>query len=388
MNHRNPLQNVVLVAASNSEQARSLGQCSETTILSHCINDLFEQTNLSHRDIDGLNVYTARTALKPREAAQMFGPQPRWVGNEFMGIAALIEAASAIACGQASAVVIGSAQCGEYSQRSATAPWTRPQHEFTESYGLYTAVEFALCAQRHMHLYGTPQEALATVAANIRSNGNLHPQACFYGRGPVSAQDVLDSRMVATPFHLLDCCITSEGAAALMLMHADKAQALGLAGVRILGAATDRMGMAYTRAPVWDNYGHVGQRAGRIAFQQAGLTPDDIDVLELYDPFSFEVIRQLEVLGFCPLGEGGNFVLDGHTALGGSHPVSSNGGLLAFSHAGTVQMLQKVIAAYEQLRGLAPIDLRVANAETAIATNGGAGALFCDVLLLGSEVVS
>jgi acetyl-CoA acetyltransferase len=111
----------------------------------------------------------------------------------------------------------------------------------------------------------------------------------------------------------------------------------------------------------------------------------DVDVAELYNPFSFEIIRQLEAMGFCKPGEGGDFVRDGRISLGGELPVATNGGLLSFSHAGLAQLRQNPIAAVQQLRGELPKELTVPGAEVAITSNGGAGALFCDVLLLGRE---
>ncbi len=136
-------------------------------------------------------------------------------------------------------------------------------------------------------------------------------------------------------------------------------------------------------APVWDGYGQVGQRAAHKAFEQAGLGPSDVDVCEFYDPFSFEIIRQFEAFGFCKPGEGGDFVMDGRIRIDGEFPVATNGGLLSFSHAGLAQLLQKVISAVHQLQGRCLEELRVPDAEVAIATNGGAGALFCDVILVG-----
>jgi acetyl-CoA acetyltransferase len=117
----------------------------------------------------------------------------------------------------------------------------------------------------------------------------------------------------------------------------------------------------------------------------AGLTPDDVDVAELYDPFSFEIIRQLETFGFCPEGEGGAFVNEGNIAPDGRLPVTTDGGTMSFSHAGvSAQQLQRVIRAAQQLRGSCATR-QVEGAEVAMSSNGGAGALFCDVLLLGRE---
>ena len=121
------------------------------------------------------------------------------------------------------------------------------------------------------------------------------------------------------------------------------------------------------------------------AFRTAGLGPSDVDVAELYDPFSFEIIRQMEALGFCPLGEGGPFVEEGNIAPDGAIPITTDGGTMSFSHAGiNAQQLQRVIRAVQQLRGECPT-VQVPGAEVAICTNGGSGALFTDVMLLGSS---
>jgi acetyl-CoA acetyltransferase len=116
----------------------------------------------------------------------------------------------------------------------------------------------------------------------------------------------------------------------------------------------------------------------------AGISHDDVDVLELYDPFSFEIIRQLEAMGFCKPGEGGGFVDDGHIELTGSHPVTTDGGTMSFSHAGAnSQMLQRVIRGVQQIRGEC-VSGQVPDARVAVATNAGAGALFHMVAVLGA----
>ena len=165
------------------------------------------------------------------------------------------------------------------------------------------------------------------------------------------------------------------------------------APVWILGGASDSFGPAYTVAPVWDFQprpdsdpaGMVGARAARRTFAMAGVTPAQVDVAELYDPFSFEIIRQLEAFGFCGPGEGGPFVADGNIAPDALLPVTTDGGTMSFSHPGiNAQQLQRIIRAVEQLRGSCATH-QVEGAEVALCSNGGAGALFCDVLLLGRE---
>ena len=171
-----------------------------------------------------------------------------------------------------------------------------------------------------------------------------------------------------------------------MLTTAARARDLDVEPIWILGGANERQGGAYVAAPVFDKVGWVGRWAAEQAFEQAGIGPRDVDVCEFYDPFSFEIIRQFEAFGFCKEGEGGDFVMDGRVRIDGEYPVATNGGLLSFAHAGLGQLLQKVISAVQQLRGEYPDELPIPDANVAMATNGGAGALFCDVLLVGKEI--
>jgi len=382
MSHRSPLHDVAIVGAYNTRQARQLDQ-PETAVLLDAMRGALRSAGLGFADVDGVNVTSSVRRLHAREVVMWLGGRPCWTGNE-IGIPALVEASLAISAGLCETVLIATAQAAQYTDRTLTAPWTRPSNEFVECWGLFTPAEFALMARRHMHLYGTRPEALAEVAATIRNHGARNPEAVFHGRF-VTPEDVLASRMVADPFHLLDCAITSEGGAGLVLTHRDRARDLDVEPVWLLGAGSDKQGMAYVTAPVWDRYGQVGRRAGEKCFAQAGLGPADVDVLEIYDPFSFEVIRQLEIFGFCKEGEGGDFVMDGRIAVGGELPVCTNGGLLSFSHAGLAQLIQKPISAVQQLRGELPGELTVPGAQVVLCSNGGSGALFEDVLLLGRE---
>ncbi|WP_433368991.1 thiolase family protein [Streptosporangium sp. CA-115845] len=317
---------------------------------------------------------------------------PAWQGRGF-GLDAVVEAANAIEGGQADVVLIVAAAAGVYVDRDATAPWTRPENEFVAPWGLFTAAEFALIARRHMTTYGTTPEQLAMVAATIRNNGHHNPEAVYSGRGPFKPEDILASRMIADPFHLLDCSMTSEGGCALVLVAADRLADLPAKPVHVLGGGADYYGPAYQFPPSWDLAGRrggpvngrIGGRAADRAFRHAGLERSDVDVLELYDPFSFEIIRQLEAFGFCEPGEGGPFVEDGHIAITGSHPVTTDGGTMSFSHAGgSPQMFQRVIRGVQQLRGEAG-PLQVPGAEVALCSGAGAGALFNSVVLLGTE---
>ncbi len=379
---RSPLHDVAIVGAYNTRQAKQI-DASEIDVLLDAVHGALASAGLALNAVDGVNVTSSTQRFHSRQAVMLFGARPCWTGSD-IGIPAVIEAALAISAGLCQTVVIATAQVAEHRDRQKTAPWTRPGNEFVECWGLFTPAEFALMARRHMHLYGTTENHFAEVAATIRNHGAQHPEACHYGKF-VTPADVLISRMVADPFHLLDCAMTSEGGAALVLTSQERARDLDVKPIYLLGGGTDKQGMAYVAPPVWDHYGQVGKRAAQQAFAQAGLTPDDVDVLELYDPFSFEIIRQLEVFGFCGIGEGGDFVMEGHLRMDGKFPAVTNGGLMSFSHAGLAQLIQKPISAVQQLRGEYPRELTVKDARVALTSNGGSGALFTDVLLLGTE---
>jgi acetyl-CoA acetyltransferase len=383
-----PYAGIAIAGVTNTRQARVLEGYDSFTIALEAVRGLLAGAGIAAREVDGFFGEHSRDLVYALGAGPAHTP--------FMGLAsisAVLEAANAVACGSCSVAVVAGGGAGVYLDRSATAPWTRPANEFVVGYGLYTAAEFALIARRHMDLYGTRPEHLATVAATIRNNGHVNPEAVYFGRGPFTADDILASRMVADPFHLLDCAMTSEGGAALLITSRARARDITASPVYILGAGVDRMGPAYQHPPSWDlrladdelPNGWVGKRAARRAFASAGLTADEVDVAELYDPFSFEIIRQLEAFGFCEPGEGGDFVMDGGIGPGGRLPVTTDGGLMSFSHGGRgVQQLQRVVRAVQQLSGTSTGN-QVARASVALCSNGGAGALYSEVMLLGRE---
>ncbi len=198
-----------------------------------------------------------------------------------------------------------------------------------------------------------------------------------------------------SPFHLLDCATTSEGGCAFVLVPACGRGTWEPSVPRgILGCGSDSYGPAYTVAPVWDltgragtgSAGWVGARAAQASFAMAGLSPSDVDVAEFYDPFSFEIIRQLEAYGFCEPGEGGPMVESGAVGPGGSLPVTTDGAPAAVqpSRGGGQQAPARVLAV-QQIRGECT-SMQVGGVRgRSCAWNGGSGALFADVVLLGKE---
>lgn len=215
--------------------------------------------------------------------------------------------------------------------------------EFEVPYGASVPGRYALIAQRHMHDFGTTAEQMAQVAVVERNHASLNPRAIY--REPMTVEDVLSSPMVATPFHLYECCMVSDWGTAFVVTSEEKAGQSNKPPVWIRGFGSAQQG--YNLAPL-DSFSYWPIRhSGRRAFQMAGLTPDDIDVAQLYDSFPITVLVALEELGFCDKGKGGPFVQSGAIELGGRVPVNTHGGQLSYATGHGQYILETV----EQLRG-------------------------------------
>jgi acetyl-CoA acetyltransferase len=190
--------------------------------------------------------------------------------------------------------------------------------------------------------------------------------------------------MIASPFHLLEVCLATEGAAAMVITSRERARDLPHTPIRILGGACEWYRQQYVDPPRYDEIGRIGEDAGRRAFAMAGITPSDVDVLELYDINIFEVVRQLEALGFCEEGQGTEFALEAGITEEGRLPINTDGGLLSFAHIGWGAPTLKIIEAVQQLRGHA-LSGQVPGARTALVTGAGSGAQYHNVLLLGRD---
>jgi acetyl-CoA acetyltransferase len=373
---RHPLHDVVIAGVHNTVQARQLpGETSES-ITATAIRGALADAGITLADVDGINVTSGvgYPAPPPRwrwDPYRLVGGRAVWTGWSTPGIVSILEAAAAIVAGQCHTVLIANGQASAYgSSHDLTAPWTRPQNQFVECWGLFTAAEYALLARAHMDRFGTTVEQIAEVSATIRNNGHVNPAAVYFGRGPFTREDILASRMIADPYRLLDCSTTSEGGVAMILTTAERAKDLDVTPVYLLGGAVDTVGPSYERPPVFEELAWVGERAGQMAFAMAGLGPEDVDVCEFYDNFSWEIIHQFELFGFCPKGEGGPFVMDGTIRRDGKYPVVTDGGTMSFGHIGQGQYIQRVVAGVQQLRGNAG-PVQVPDARVVLASNTG-----------------
>lgn len=224
---------------------------------------------------------------------------------------------------------------------------------------------YALAASRHMHLYGTTRAQLAEVAVAARQWARLNPEAAM--RDPLSIEDVLSARMVSDPLTTRDCCLYNDGAAAVVMVRADRARDCAKAPVYVLGAAHAVTHREISSMPDLTVTGAA--ISGPQAFAQAGVKAADIDVVMVYDAFTITPILFLEDLGFCPKGEGGRFVEGGAIAPGGRLAVNTNGGGLSCVHPGMYGLFLLVEAA-RQLRGEAGAR-QIAGAQLALAHGNG-----------------
>ena len=287
-------------------------------------------------------------------------------------VMALQSAAAAVAAGVCSHVLITfgrnvtAAALTRAGARIHTMPAFHFVTEFEYPFGAIAPAQlYAPMARRHMELYGTTEAHFAEVAIACREHALRNSNALM--KKPITLEDHHRSRMIADPFRLLDCSLESDGGAAIVVSAADQAADLRQRRVYISGVAEghpDSPG-AITQRPDMTSLG-LAKCAPR-AFQMAGVTPQDMDLLEIYDCFTYAVIRQLEDLGFCAKGEGGPFIADGRLRPGGALPTNTHGGLLSQAH---VWGLNHVVELTRQLRGQAGL-AQVPGAELGLVTGYG-----------------
>ena len=236
------------------------------------------------------------------------------------------------------------------------------------SQGMMMPALYAMRAQRYIHDYGLTKEQLAQVSVKNRKHGSLNPDAQM--REPVTVEQVLNSRPVADPFTLLQCCPTGDGAAAILLTSDKLATQIGRAPIRVL--ASDLTSGRFTPGYRDMTIPEITVRGAHEAYEEAGLGPDDIDVAEVHDAFSIAELLYYEAFGFCGRGEAGRMISDGETAIGGRLPVNPSGGLLAKGHPIGATGAAQVVEIIRQLRGEAgPRQVEGAKIGLSHATGGG-----------------
>jgi acetyl-CoA acetyltransferase len=297
-----------------------------------------------------------------------------WIGGA-APVASLRAAAAAVTSDLADYVLIPAGWNGysgarvrqTVAQDIASMPGGAIARDYYVPYGFTAPPQwYSVMARRHMHEFGTTPEQLGCIAVAMRKHAQLNDNAVLQGK-PLTLEDYMASPMLADPYRFFDCCLETDGAAAVVVSTTERARDLGKTPVYIMGAASGQPYPADEITNRRDIFQTGLSMAAPEAFAMAGISPGDADFAQIYDCFTFEVLQQLEEVGFCKRGEGGAFVENGRIELGGELPVNTSGGLLSEAH---VLGMNHIVEAVKQLRGTAG-ERQVRNAEIGVVTGWG-----------------
>ena len=330
---------------------------SELSMMGLAARAALAEGGLTERDVDGLFVrYRTTEPLVEHtvEFGEHMGIRPRYADSTDIGggsfEAFVHHAMLAVAAGRCDVALLAyaSRQRSRRSRSMLVAPDDYSlSGQFEAPYGILSPIgQYALIAARHMHQCGTTAAQMAEVAVAARRRAQLNPKA--FVRDPLSVDDVLASEMVSSPLRRLDCCLMTDGSAAVVITTAARSRDAAKRPVRVLGAGESHSHWHISQMP--DLTVSPGVVSGREAFGMAGIRPSEVDFLQPYDNFTSAVIMHLEDLGFCAKGEGGPFVEKGGLAPGGRLPAMTSGGGLSYNHPGMLGLLL-LVEAVRQLRG-------------------------------------
>lgn len=365
-------KSVAIVGTAESDE---IGLVPNKSALQHHAEAAFnalEDAGLTKDDVDGL--FTA--GYSTLATADYMGIQPKFTDSTSIGgssfIVHIAHAMAAINAGYCEVALITHGQTG----RSARAPFppdpNLPTMQYEFPYGFIgQPINYAMAANRYMHEYGEDRtrQALAEIAVSTRKWATLNPKAMM--RDEMTFDDYHNSRWIAWPFHLLDCCLVTDAGAAVVVTSAERAKSLKKKPVWVLGAAEGHDHMGISTMP--DLTSTYSRETGPAALAMAGVTHSDIDLAMIYDSFTYTAAVTAEMLGLTPRGEGASLWAE-DAGPGGRFPVNTNGGGLSFSHSGMYGMML-LVEAQRQLAGTAEgLPGRQVEARSAVV-NGTGGSL-------------
>jgi acetyl-CoA C-acetyltransferase len=340
-----------------------------------CARGALADAGLTLQDVDGYFCAADAPGLGANNMADYLGLKLRHVDSTDTGGSAYLvhvaHAAQAIALGKCDVALITLAGRPRSEGSSGVAPRVvapgTPDVPWEMPYGPVTVNMYALAAARHMHEFGTTAEQLAWIKVAASTHAQHNPHAML--REVVTVEDVLASPLISDPLRKLDCCVVSDGGGALVVTRPEIARSLKRPVVHVLGAGETIKGQLGGQVDLtWSGAALSGPRA----FEEAGVTPADIQYASIYDSFTITVLMQLEDLGFCRKGEGGRFVADGNLISGvGKLPFNTDGGGLCNNHPANRGGITKVIEAVRQLRGEAHPKVQVPDCRLALAQGTG-----------------
>jgi acetyl-CoA acetyltransferase len=373
---------VIIAGAAETDAIGKLPDKSTLQLHIEAAVNAVADAGLTLRDIDGIATVSAPG---PVQVAHALGITPTYLDGTGVGGTSFLlhvrHAAAAIRAGYARTVLITHGESGR--SRVGAAPFPRGggssiPGQFEAPYGtMGPTTAFTIPALRYMKEYGLTHEQLAYVAVAQRKWAARNPRAMF--RDLITVDDVLASRLVAWPFHLLECCLVTDGGGALVVTSADRAAEFRKPAVHVLGTGeAAEAPMISQLADFTDS--QAFRLAGQAAFAEAGITTADVRHLMIYDAFAHVPIYGLEALGFTANGEAGAFIAEGNTEPGGRLPLNTNGGGLSYTHTGMYGMFA-IQEGVRQVRGEAPA--QVPDADISVILGNGGMFATAGVLVLG-----
>lgn len=323
--------------------------------------------------------------LNAVEVAEYVGLRPTWLCSTDIGGAMSLNhvgnAVAAIEAGLCKVVVISYASAGRswplYAPDFNSGQSGPGQYEVP--YGMSTISSYAVAAQRYMHEFGLKSEELAQIAVQTRAHAMRNPDAMF--RDALTVDDVMNSAMISSPLHKLDCCVVSDSGGAIVVTSKERARDTRRGGPSILGYGE---AIGQIQMNQMDDMTTTAARfSGARALATAGVSIDDIKVAQIYDSFTITVALTLDALGFFPHGEAGRFIADGGIAPGGRLVINTDGGGLSSNHSGRRGMYA-IIEAVRQLRKESP-GLQLDNPELCLVNGTGGWLSATSTLILGAE---
>jgi acetyl-CoA acetyltransferase len=372
---------VIIAGAAETDAVGKLPDHSTLQLHIEAAVNAVADAGVAMRDIDGIATVNAPG---PVQVAHALGITPRWMDGTAVGGTSFLlhvrHAAAAIRAGYATTVLITHGESGR--SRVGAAPWPRGGSsvpgQFEAPYGTTGPTStFTIPALRYMKEYGLTHEQLAYVAVAQRKWAAQNPRAMF--RDLITVEDVLASRLVAYPFHLLECCLVTDGGGALIVTAANRAGDFPKPAVHVLGTG-EAMEAPMISQMVDFTESQAFKQAGSAAFAEAGIATGDVRHVMIYDAFAHVPIYGLEALGFVGKGEAGAFIAEGNTEPGGRLPLNTNGGGLSYTHTGMYGMFA-IQEGVRQVRGEAAA--QVPNADISVIVGNGGMFATSGVLVLG-----
>lgn len=342
-----------IVGAAESDLGKVPGMTS-LDLQAQAAGRALRDAGLTLTDIDGVFAHVD-DKFASIQLAEYLGIRPRYVDSTSVGgmssVMHIRHAMAAIEAGmcEVALVAYGSTQLSDGTRKVGGVPedMRMPRGQFITPYGQLSPIGYyAMVAHLHMERYGTTHKDLAEVAVAARKWAQLNPKA--YRRDETSIEEVMASKMIADPLRQRDCCLVTDAGGAFILTTAARARSLKRPPVYVMGIA-ESFSHHYTPFNTSDWLDTNVAATTNEALAMAGVSREDIDVVQIYDHFTIGVIQSLEELGFCKRGEGGAFVAGGRLAPGGDFPINTSGGGLSYNHPGQFGMLL-LLEAVHQLR--------------------------------------